>query len=236
MESSTFLSCLLCSEWVRKCMSTEQSGQRKVLIYGRRRTEGKSITWLHLYLVMCASLHVRDRTAIYVSINHSLLPRAHYQPAPIANTFFSFCFCLHCLHTVNMKLPPKDIKIAFNSKSMQFQTFHRSPCLREHASQKVTAYHFITEMSAAGSEAAIEIKLVNNGYMEGKNPALRQWLYRWFRNQEAKITMNSQLNEWDFHWGTMQKFQPNSSALLTLLSISSDVLLLLIPLSKTHGQ
>lgn len=42
--------------------------------------------------------------------------------------------------------------------------------------------------------------------------------------------MNGQLNEWDFHWETMWKFQPNSFVLMTSLPISSDVLLLLIPL------
>lgn len=74
------------------------------------------------------------------------------------------------------EIAPEGYKIAFNSKSVQFQTFHRSPCLREHASQKVTADHSITEMSAAGSDAAIKIILAKNGYMEGKNPQLRQWL------------------------------------------------------------
>lgn len=37
--------------WVRKCTNTAQSGWIKVLMYGRRCTQGKPISWLRLYLV-----------------------------------------------------------------------------------------------------------------------------------------------------------------------------------------
>lgn len=67
---------------------------------------GYVYTWLDN---VCESACERHRTA-NVSTNHSLLPCAHCQTSATANAFFSFCFCLHCLHTVNEKLPPKDIR------------------------------------------------------------------------------------------------------------------------------